>query len=93
MIFKSKKTGQLSLPIALVGSILASSVLALSSYFGTVNSVDNKIADVRQEVAVHATKIENLDSNLSAQDQRMTRIEAKIDALLTNQRLDPKKYQ
>lgn len=64
-----------SLPITVVGSVIVSVVIGLASYFGSINTQ-------AAALAVVDTKVQVLDTKQVYTEERLKRIEDKIDALL-----------
>lgn len=89
--------GTITLPLALIGTIAVSFITGSSAYFGTVNSQNEKVNEVKTEIlgkiaesnkdiAVEKTRSDQLE-------KKMDRFENKLDELLKVNGLNPNKIQ
>jgi len=81
-----RTAGQITLPIAMVGSLLLSVIGFLSSYYGSLNGQAAAVALVDTKVEVLKSKT---DTTKEYTDARLDRIEGKINALLTDRGINP----
>lgn len=70
-----KNFGTISIPIALVGSLLMASIAGMAAYYGTVNAQNEKVATVKQEVY----------SDFSLDRQRITAVETDVKTIKESQ--------
>lgn len=76
--------------------ILASSAILagiFGSYFGTQMTTDAKISEVKQDVAVQEVQQNNLANEVEDLQTDVHKLDDKIDALLQNRGIDPKKFE
>lgn len=82
--------GQISLTLA---SVLAGGTMLISvttSYYSTQFAVQEKITEVKVESAGNNAEFR---SNIANMDERLDRLETKIDALLRNEGINPARYE
>lgn len=72
---KNKFQGNITIPIAIVGSVLIATITGAASYFGTVNAQNAKVADVKEE----------LKEDISKDRQRITAVETDMQTIKSSQ--------
>lgn len=67
--------------------------IAIATFYSTTNNTDNKISDIRVDfkdaLASTNSNVAVLQTKSDATDKRLERFEAKLDAVLEKQHIDP----
>lgn len=79
--------GEITTSVLLWGAgILASAIIGLSGYFvSEKNNIAKSVMTVEKDVALKGERIATTEANIRNMDDRLGRIEGKIDALLGKQ--------
>ena len=80
--FIQKKKGEISLPLAVVGSLIMSTIMGVGAYFTSVNAQDKNLAAVSQSVAVVETRVNGVDEDIGDIKDDIKDLNTKIDKLL-----------
>lgn len=70
-----KVKGTLTLPVAVVGSVILTVAAGLASYFGTVNAQDNKISEAKTVI----------NESISQDRQRISTLEEAVKTIKDSQ--------
>lgn len=82
MVRKGILKGAITVPLAATIASIITLGGWVASYYSNINNTNEKIAEVRQDVAVDKNQIQNLAEKVEAVDDDVQRLDEKMDQLL-----------